>query len=334
MCVEKGGNKMKQVLSIGEALIDWIPAQRDCLLKEVEQFTRICGGAPANVAAVVARLGGDSRMITQLGEDAFGDYIVEVLVQAGVDVSCISRTKKANTAMAFVSLKADGNREFSFYRSPSADMLLEAAQIQPAWFATGGILHFCSVSLIDAPIRTAHRVAIDYAKQAGVLISFDPNIRLALWDDPAACREQVLAFLPSADIVKLSDEELEFVTGEADIHAAAAHLFEIGCRVILYSMGKDGAMLLTPKGSYTAANVSVPVKDTTGAGDAIIGALLYCLAAHDVTALETVSAESWQKWLEFAVYYANYSVMGSGAIASYPERTAFLAWMQEKKAQN
>ena len=109
---------MKQVLAMGEALIDFIPAQRDCLLKEVESFTRVCGGAPANVAAAAAKLGGESRMVTQLGKDAFGDYIVDTLQDAGVDTSCILRTDEANTALAFVSLKADGNREFSFYRKP------------------------------------------------------------------------------------------------------------------------------------------------------------------------------------------------------------------------
>lgn len=324
---------MKQVLAIGEALIDFIPAQRDCLLKEVESFTRVCGGAPANVAAAVAKLGGSTRMITQLGEDAFGDYIVDTLEQAGVDTSCILRTDRANTALAFVSLKADGNREFSFYRKPSADMLLDADQMQPAWFEEAGILHFGSVSLIDAPIRQAHRRAIALAQQQNALISFDPNIRLPLWESPAACQASVREFLPFADIVKLSDEELEFVIGEQDAASAAKRLFAGSCRVLLYSMGKDGAMLLTPQGSCTAANPDVPVKDTTGAGDAIMGALLYCLAEHDITKqnLDTVSMKQWQTWLEFAVYYANYSVMGSGAIASYPDRETFLAWKQNRK---
>ena len=120
---------MKKLLAIGEALIDFIPAQRDCLLKEVEQFTRVCGGAPANVAAAAAKLGGDSSLISQLGRDAFGDYIVDTLADAGVDTSKICRTDRANTALAFVSLKADGNRDFSFYRKPSADMLLEPEQL-------------------------------------------------------------------------------------------------------------------------------------------------------------------------------------------------------------
>ncbi len=322
---------MKQILAMGEALIDFIPAQRECLLKEVESFTRVCGGAPANVAAAAAKLGGSSSMITQLGEDAFGDYIVDTLASVGVDTSHVLRTDCANTALAFVSLKADGNREFSFYRKPSADMLLEEQQILPEWFEDAGILHFGSVSLIDAPIQKAHRRAISLAQAQHALISFDPNIRLPLWNSPESCQARVREFLPFADIVKLSDEELEFVTGKAEITQAAQKLFADGCQVLLYSMGKDGAMVLTPKGSCTAANPDVPVKDTTGAGDAIMGALLYCLTQADVTreTIGDISMAQWQKWLEFAVYYANYSVMGSGAIASYAEKETFAAWMKK-----
>ena len=210
-------------------------------------------------------------------------------------------------------------------------MLLREEQIQPEWFSNVGILHFCSVSLIDAPIQQAHRRAIALAQEKKALISFDPNIRLPLWNSPAECQARVREFLPCADIVKLSDEELEFVTGKNEITQAAVELFSGNCSVILYSMGKDGAMLLTPKGSCTVPNPDVQAKDTTGAGDAIIGALLFCLAEQDITKenVNEVTMEQWQAWLEFAVYYANYSVMGSGAITSYPDRETFIRWKQQ-----
>ena len=173
---------MKKVISIGEALIDFIPHEKGQSLNNVSNFLRVAGGAPLNVAAAVAKLGGNAQMLTKLGVDSFGDHILEQVEPLGVDISKVLRTKEANTALAFVSLREDGERDFSFYRNPSADMLLNAEEIEEEVFAQGGILHFCSVSLIDAPIKEAHRKAIEFAKRNNCLISFDPNVRLPLWE--------------------------------------------------------------------------------------------------------------------------------------------------------
>ena len=141
---------MKKVVAIGELLIDFVPQQRGCALDEVVQFERVAGGAPANVATAVARLGGRAQMISQVGEDAFGTHILKTLHANGVDTSSVFRTGRANTALAFVSLDKNGNREFSFYRNPSADLFLDEAQITPDIFADCAVLHFCSVDLVDA----------------------------------------------------------------------------------------------------------------------------------------------------------------------------------------
>lgn len=326
---------MYDVTTIGEALIDFIPAQRDCALKEVESFTRVCGGAPTNVAAVVAKLQGNARLLTQVGKDAFGDYIVDVLQNCGVKTEGICRTDAANTALAFVSLKADGNRDFSFYRKPSADLLLRSEQIQPAWLEQTGILHFCSVSLVESPMKETHKAVLQMAKKQGAIISFDPNIRLPLWSSAEACQKTVREFLPYADLIKLSDEECFFVTGKHAILDAADWLFDQGCKMLLYSMGKEGAMLLTPHTTCHVENAEVRVKDTTGAGDAIIGSYLYCLAKNHISAaqLATCKPEEIREWLTFAVYYANYSITKSGAIASYPDYTTFMEWMQKKRKE-
>lgn len=138
---------MKKVISIGEALIDFIPHEKGVALKDVSNFLRVAGGAPLNVAAAVSKLGGKSQMITKVGIDRFGDHILEEVKPLGVDVSKVLRTKEANTALAFVSLREDGERDFSFYRNPSADMLLNASEIEEEVFTEGGILHFCSVSI-------------------------------------------------------------------------------------------------------------------------------------------------------------------------------------------
>ena len=193
----------------------------------------MAGGAPANVAAAVARLGGTAGMISQVGEDAFGTHILKVLQSNGVDTGNVFRTGKANTGLAFVSLDASGNREFSFFRNPSADLFLCEEQITPAMFADCAALHFCSVDLVDWPVKAAHRRAIGLAQEAGALISFDPNVRLPLWERPEDCQAAIRAFLPFADLVKLSDDEVEFVTGCKEEREAARRLFAGGCRMLL-----------------------------------------------------------------------------------------------------
>lgn len=320
---------MKTVIAIGEALIDFIPQTKGCALKDNAVFERVCGGAPANVTAAVSLLGGRSKMITQLGKDGFGDHITEVLEQVGVDTSCILRTDRANTSLAFVALKADGNRDFSFYRKPGADMLLEAEQVKEEWFSECGALHFCSVDLVECPMKEAHKRAIALAKAQGAVISFDPNLRFPLWEDHEELRRTVRAFIPYADILKISDEELEFITGKTDIHDAADALFSEGVQMILYSEGPDGARILTKEYEVCVPAISVPVSDTTGAGDAVIGAFLYGFAENNITDISCVSKEKAEELLKFANAYAAYSVTGKGAIAAYGTKDEVLSFMKE-----
>lgn len=312
---------MKICAAIGEALIDFIPAQKGCALKDVTSFERVCGGAPCNVAAAVAKLGGRSRMITQLGKDAFGDYIEEVLNGIGADTSSILRTDKANTSLAFVSLKADGDRDFSFYRKPGADMLFEPSDFNDEWLSDAGILHFCSVALVESPMKRTHIKAIETAEKNGAVISFDPNIRLPLWDNPEECRATVKEFCKYADILKISDEELEFVTGCSSIETAVRELFEKygKLKAVLFSKGKDGAEVITRNGIAKADAVSVKAADTTGAGDSIIGAFLYCLLKDGITParLAELPQEKLNEYIGFANYYSSLSVTRKGAIASY-----------------
>lgn len=215
-----------KLIAIGEALIDFIPQQSGVGLKEVQGFTPKVGGAPANVCGAFSKLGGKSMMLTKLGEDAFGDRIVEELSTHNIDVSHILRTKEANTALAFVSLAADGNREFSFYRKPSADMLLTPEELEEAWFDEAFALHFCSVDLIPSPMKETHKEAIKIASEKGSIISFDPNVRFPLWESKEALRNTILEFIPKANILKISDEELEFITGYTTIEEAKEVLFQ------------------------------------------------------------------------------------------------------------
>lgn len=296
---------MKPIYCMGEALIDMIPGSA-----QEGRFSCACacGGAPANVAAAVAKLGGDARMISMVGEDAFGDSIISTLSSVGVDASRVFRTKEAHTTLAVVSLQEDGNRSFSFYRSPGADQLLAEDLIQEDWFSDCFALHFCSVALVDSPAKEAHRKAVKAAKRQGALISFDPNIRLPLWSSEAACLAAVEEFMPYADLLKFSEEELLFLTGERDLSEGAGKLFErYPLQMILYSKGSQGAMLLTREERFSVPGVSVQAKDTTGAGDALAAAFLYGLS------------QGWEpsRCLQSANSYAAKSVAQYGAIPSY-----------------
>ena len=320
---------VKKVISIGEALIDFIPQQKGVALKDVEGFLRVPGGAPLNVAAAVAKLGGKAQMLTKLGVDGFGDAILEEVMPLGVDVSRVSRTNQANTALAFVSLKEDGERDFSFYRHPSADMLLGEEEICEEDFMNGAILHFCSVSLIDAPIKQAHKKAIEYAIKHNGIISFDPNVRLPLWESPQECRQAILEFLPLAHIVKVSDEELEFITSIKDEEEALKSLFVGNVEVVIYTKGTNGSEFITKGRTIHVPSFKVKVEDTTGAGDSYIGSLLYQVA-QTVDTLEAfiqLDEEKVMDMMTFSAATAALTVSKKGAIAALPTKEDVIEMM-------
>ena len=323
---------MKKVIAIGEALIDFIPHEKGRALNDVENFLRVPGGAPLNVAAAVAKLGGKSQMLTKLGQDGFGDAILNEVKPLGVDVSRISRTNEANTALAFVSLREDGERDFSFYRNPSADMLLSAEEICVEDFNEKDILHFCSVSLIDAPIKEAHRRAIEIAKEKGCLISFDPNVRFPLWKQPEDCRKAILEFLPLSNIVKISDEELEFITGIKDEKEALDFLLTGDVKVIIYTKGTNGAEFITKERVIFSPSFKVSAQDTTGAGDSFIGSLLYQVAEgeYSLEQLVDLSEEKVQEILTFSNATAALTVCKKGAIGALPLKEEVLVKISER----
>ncbi|WLR54673.1 PfkB family carbohydrate kinase [Mesobacillus subterraneus] len=270
---------MAKVITMGEVLIDFIPINRECKLKEVEGFIKKPGGAPANVAACVSRLGGHAKFIGKVGQDAFGEYLIDVLNEEKIDTDDVFFTDEANTALAFVSLTESGERDFSFYRKPSADMLLREEEIRPEIFREGDILHFCSVDLIESPVKYAHLKAIEYAKQNGSLISFDPNVRLPLWESPDDCRRTIKEFIPYADILKISEDELEFITETKDEKAAIQKILELNPAIswFILTKGEKGVEAIVDDVAYKVKGYQVDVKDTTGAGDSFIGAILYSL---------------------------------------------------------
>lgn len=308
---------MKKLFAIGEALIDFISGDIDCEIKNSSYFKPIVGGAPTNVCGAFAKLGGNSAIITQLGKDAFGDKIEEELKHYGIDTSYILRTDKANTCLAFVSLKADGQRDFSFYRKPSADMLLNEKDINENWFKDCGVFHFCSVSLGEYPMKYAHKKAIDFAVKNNSIISFDPNIRLSLWEDYEQLKKVIWEFIPYAHVLKISDEELKFITGYDSIEDALDLLFTGNVKLIIYTMGADGAKAYTKNDNVYSEGVKTDVVDTTGAGDAFIGSFLFQIVNDNINNIDDINMENLKRYLDFSNMYCSFSVQKNGAIKSY-----------------
>lgn len=318
-----------KLCGIGEALIDFIPEVKGQRLKDVPSFTRVAGGAPANVVGAVTKLGIPSKFLTKLGDDPFGDYIVEVLDEAGIDTSNIARDKEGETALAFVSLASDGNRDFKFYRKNSADLRYNVEDIPEDILEDCGMIHFCSVDLVDSPMKQAHKKLIDMAIEQDVMVSFDPNLRFSLWDDLDELKKTVNEFLPYADIVKISDEELEFITGYTDIKDAVPGLLGERTKYVIYTKGKDGAEIYTKNTVVEASGYAIEVRDTTGAGDSFIGAFLYCILRDQVKDLNQVSEHKLYEYLDFANAYAAYTTTKEGALAAMATAEDMKPWMEE-----
>lgn len=317
----------RPLLAIGEALMDMIPRERGCSFDAISAFSPVPGGAPANVCAAFAGLGGAARLITQLGDDPFGHRLCAALSACGVDMDCTAWSKTARTGLAFVSLESNGDRCFSFYRHPAADMLLTPEQLDPAWFSGAFALHFCSVSLGNFPMQSAHRAAIAFARDAGAILSFDPNLRPALWSDAAEMLQTVREFLPLAHLVKVSLEELQTLTEEADPKHGLPRLLCGDTRLAVCTCGDGGAYACTREHTVFVPAQSVPATDTTGAGDGFVAALLYTLQGLSATpdALAALSAQQLSDALTFANRFCAYSVQRPGAISSYPTRAALEA---------
>ncbi|CAL0329188.1 unnamed protein product [Lupinus luteus] len=261
------------IVSFGEMLIDFVPTTSGVSLAEAPGFLKAPGGAPANVAIAVARLGGKAAFLGKLGDDEFGHMLAGILKENDVNADGITFDQGARTALAFVTLRADGEREFMFYRNPSADMLLTPEDLNLELIRSAKIFHYGSISLIVEPCRSAHLKALEVAKEAGSLLSYDPNLRLPLWPSAEEAREQILSIWDKADIIKISDVELEFLTGKID-DASALSLWHPNLKLLLVTLGENGSKYYTKnfQGSVDAFHVNTV--DTTGAGDSFIGALL------------------------------------------------------------
>lgn len=315
---------MAAAICLGELLIDFVPTVTGTGLTDAPAFVKAPGGAPGNVAVGLARLGVASAFMGQVGDDAFGHFLADTLAENGVDVHSLRFSGAARTALAFVSLRADGEREFMFYRHPSADMLFDAPAVDTAAIRRARLLHFGSISLIGEPARSATLYAIETARTAGGLISYDPNLRLLLWPDASAAREGLLLGLRQAHIVKLSDEESAFLTGLDDVQAAARALWHEDWQLLAITRGRAGCAYFTPEFSGEMAGFAVDAVDATGAGDGFMAGLLQGLLAepdilHDETRLRQLC--------RFANAVGALTTCQRGAIPALPRRQQVLDFL-------
>ena len=277
------GRAIPTVLCLGEALIDFI-AETAGSLATAPRFLRCAGGAPANVAVGIARLGVACGFIGKVAADPFGDFLVTTLQTNGVDTRRVVRSRDARTALAFVSRTAGGERDFLFYRNLCADLQLTEKDLPLDWLQQARFLHIGGVSLSSDPSRQATLRAIEYAKANHVIVTFDPNLRLDLWKNGLAeCRQVVRSALSSTEIFLPSEEELLLLMNTKDLDKAASQVLELGPRVVCVKQGPKGASVtaMSPQGrveGFRQAAFTVPVVDTTGAGDGFNAGLLAGLA--------------------------------------------------------
>ncbi len=323
---------MFDVVALGESLIDCTPAGKNEM--GMDLFSCNPGGAPANVLAMNAKLGGKTAFIGMVGHDSFGAFLKDTMDQAGIDTQNLCMSDEYRTTLAFVQLDHEGNRSFSFYRKPGADVMLTSGDVNASLLMSCHIFHFGGVSLTDDPCRTTTLKAAQMAKESGAIISYDPNYRPALWKDSTEAKAVLSSAAAVADVIKVSDEELTLLTGETDCRTGAQRLAAMGPSIILVTMGKKGSFFYTAEHSFSLPTYHVSEKDTTGAGDAFLGALHNCIRNKSLRELLQMEKDEWRERIGFANAAGSLTTTKKGAIPAMPDRAEISALMQSGSYEN
>ena len=315
------------VVALGELLIDFtengLSGQGNPLLEANP------GGAPCNVLAMLNRLGKKTAFIGKVGNDQFGKMLKEVVEESGTDVSGLAMDEQVHTTLAFVHTFPDGDREFSFYRNPGADMMLTKEEVDPEIIKNARIFHFGTLSSTHAGVREATRYAIDVAKENGLLVSFDPNLREPLWDSLDQAKEEILYGMSKCDILKISDNEMEFMTGTTDYNKGVEMLWEqFDIPLICVTLGKEGSRAFYKDMIVEAAPfVREDTIETTGAGDTFEACTLNYILEHG---LEDLTEENLKEMLTFANAGASIITTRKGALKVMPEKAEIEKVIRER----
>ncbi len=308
--------KNYDVIALGELLVDFTMNGQSS--QGNNMFEACPGGAPCNVLALLNKMGKKTAFIGKVGKDQFGTLLRNTIAEAGIDASRLAVDDKVNTTLAFVHTFPDGDREFSFYRNPGADMMLTEEEVDPEFISRARIFHFGTLSMTHDGVRAATKKAVQAAKDGGCLISFDPNLRPPLWRSLDLAKEQMEYGFSVCDILKISDNEIQFVSGKEDYDEGIAYLQEkYDIPLILLTMGKDGSRAYYKGMRVERPGFSVKTIETTGAGDTFGGSSLNFLLEHD---FNNLTEEELGEMLTFANAAAAIVTTRKGAIKAMPER--------------
>ncbi len=313
--------KQYDVIAMGELLIDFT---MDGKSQQGNNMFEACpGGAPCNVLAMLNKLGKRTAFLGKVGRDQFGVLLKDTLDEAGIDTSNLQMDSEVNTTLAFVHTFPDGDREFSFYRNPGADMMLTEEEIDPEFIKKARLLHFGTLSMTHDGVRGATKKALKIARENGLLISFDPNLRPPLWSSLELAKEQMEYGFQYCDILKISDNEIQFVTGLEDYDEGIKYLQEkYNIPLILLTLGKDGSRAYYKEMRVERSGFSMDTIETTGAGDTFCGSSLNFVLEYGI---DGMTEERLADMLTFANGAAALITTRKGAIRSMPERDEVLA---------
>ena len=318
--------KLYDVTAMGEMLIDFT------LNGQSEQgnnlFEACPGGAPCNVLAMLNKLGRKTAFIGKVGEDQCGRLLKGTIDELGIETKGLILDKEIHTTLAFVHTFPDGDREFSFYRKPGADMMLTEDEVDYDLIRQSRIFHFGTLSMTDEPVRSATKKALEVAKEAGCLITFDPNLRPPLWNSLDEAKKQMEYGFQYCDMLKISDNEIQFVSGKEDYDEGIRYLQDkYNIPLIFLTMGKDGSRAYYKDMRVERKGFQVKAIETTGAGDTFCGCSIHGLLTHG---LEGLTEENLGDMLTYANAGAALITMKKGAIRSMPEPENITKLIEEK----
>lgn len=272
---------MADVLCLGEILVDWVSTAPGAELDRAQNFTKAAGGAPANTAVGLARQGVPTGFVGRVSDDAFGRWLKDILECDGIDTTNTIVDPHAQTRMAYVVTTITGDRKLAeFSKIACADARLQPEDLSPALFRQASVLHFGSISLIASPAAEATKRAVELARQSNAIISYDPNVRIGLWPSADTCKKTILSTLDWADLVKINEDELLFLTGSRELEAADQLREKHNLTLLIITLDSRGAYITTKRGSKTVPGFQVQLVEATGAGDGFNSGVIAGILPH------------------------------------------------------